>query len=135
MKVNAYDNEKCNNLVFETEFDIPNPISNILIEKGLKKAPENYYDNSFEGLELRLGVKTTSEDINTFISNLDNLDLTSDLSDLVINLEKGKTVKFDIDLFEEFSESSYSFFTDFYDNIYDEFKHELDDVKFFEVNL
>lgn len=135
MKVNAYDNETCDNLVFETEFDIPNPISSILIEKGLKNAPENYYDNSFEGLELRLGVKTTSEDINTFISNLDNLDLTSDLLDLVINLEKGKTVKFDIDSFEEFSESSYSFFTDFYDNIYDEFKHELDDVKFFEVNL
>lgn len=135
MKVSAYDNETCDNLVFETEFDTLNPISSILIEKGLKKAPDNYYDNSFEGLELRLGVKTTSDDINTFISNLNNLDLTSDLSNLVIDLEKGKRVKFDIDLFEEFQEAGYSFFNDFYDNIYDEFKHELDDVKFIEVNL
>ncbi len=130
MIVNAYDNN--DNLVFDTEFDIESPISNLLIEKGLKQAPNNYYDNSFEGLKVRLNTKTSNNDIEIFNNNFS---LDNELYKLLYDLETKDSVSISIDLFKEFCDSKTSFLRNLYDNICDEFKNSIDDVETLIIKL
>ncbi len=125
MIVKGYSN---NDLVFEAEFDIESPISNILIEKGFKEEPSGYYDNSLEGLNKRINTKTTNDDIKVFNNNLDKLNISSEIVDLFLSLETGKDVSIDIDTFNEFSEAETSFLKNLYDNIMDEYESEAEET-------
>lgn len=125
MIVKGYSN---NDLLFEAEFDIESPISNILIEKGLKEEPSGYYDNSLEGLNKRINTKTTNNDIEVFNQNIAKLNISSDIANLFLSLESGKEVSIDVDTFNEFEEAETSFLKNLYDNIMDEYENEAEEA-------
>lgn len=135
MKVKSFD--KNNNLVFETEFPMSSPISSYLIENGLKEAPEHYYDNSLEGLNLRLNTSTTEEDIKVFNDNFSNEDIPQNYKTLMLFLETSKNnpTSFSKDIFDEFKNSKLSFFKNLYENVVEEYDDVLDKVESFEVTL
>lgn len=147
MIIKAYDKELDGKLIFEATYIMPNPISSFLIQNHLKDVPNNYFDNSKEGFDIRLNTKTTEEDINTFlyyvsnniILNEDGEDVTIEFKALMLFLEtaKNKPTSFPLETFKGFKKSKISFFKDLYENVMDEFEDFIDneEIKIFEMIL
>lgn len=140
MKIRAYDNLNNQNVVFKTEFETEDLVSSFLIEKRLKEAPEHYFDNSLEGLNLRLNTKVTDKDIEAFKEypkvNYNNFNSDEDIYTIIYELEiLKKSVLVEIELFKEFREYTNPVFRNIYDNVCDEYGNKLDDVEAIELSL
>ena len=145
MKLKAYNDIYNGEIIFEMEFKTGSPISDFLINHNIKETPEHYYDNSLEGLKLRLETATTEEDIANFFSffksnsifDKEGNDVSETYEALMTFLETSKNnpTAVTIEAFMDFKNSNIPFFENIYENVISEYEEELKKVKSIEFKL